>query len=97
MSYNSLFIPRFSFTLPKVNKVEKRYNSEIQSLGKRLKQIRIACNITQLDVEIASGINRTEISRIENGLKNVEFLTLVKLAIVYDIQLKDFFCLVEQK
>ncbi len=47
--------------------------------------------MTQLDVEIGSGINRTEISRIENGQKNIEFITLVKLAIALDVELQDFF------
>lgn len=42
-------------------------------------------------MEINSGINRTEISRIENGQKNIEFLTLVKLAIALDAELEDFF------
>jgi len=50
-----------------VNKIEKRYNLEILNLGNRLKQHRIEKQLTQLDVEISSGINRTEISRIENG------------------------------
>lgn len=80
-----------------MNKIEKRYNLEILNLGNRLKQHRIEKQLTQLDVEISSGINRTEISRIENGLKNVEFLTLVKLAVIYDVQLKDFFESDEQK
>lgn len=47
--------------------------------------------LSQLDLEIQSGINRTEISRIENGQKNIEFLTIVRLAEALDVELNDFF------
>ncbi|HMR56889.1 MAG TPA: helix-turn-helix transcriptional regulator [Cyclobacteriaceae bacterium] len=74
-----------------MNKFEKRYNQEIVQFGERLRNIRKQKKMTQLDVEIGSGINRTEISRIENGQKNIEFITLVKLAIALDVELQDFF------
>jgi len=74
-----------------VNKEEKRYQIEIKSFGKRLKQIRESKNLLQLDLELSSGINRTEISRIENGQKNIEFFTIVKLAEVLGVQIRDFF------
>lgn len=91
MSYNSLYFFKFSITLLNLGKIEKRYDSEIILFGKKLKQLREDRNLTQLDIEITSGINRTEISRIENGLKNIEFLTIVKLAIVLDVSIADFF------
>lgn len=71
--------------------MEKRYKTEIENFGKRLRSIRIAKGLSQLDLEVESGINRTEISRIENGLKNIEFLTIVKLAEALDADLLDFF------
>lgn len=71
--------------------MEKRYKTEITAFGERLKQLRQAKGYTQLDFEIHSGISRTEISRIENGQKNIEFATIVKLAIALDLQLADFF------
>lgn len=71
--------------------MEKRYKKEIEAFGTRLKELREKQKLTQLDLEIQSGINRTEISRIENGQKNIEFLTIVKLAIALDVDLKDFF------
>lgn len=74
-----------------MNKEEKRYQIEIKSFGKRLKQIRESQNLLQLDLELSSGINRTEISRIENGQKNIEFFTIVKLAEVLGVQIRDFF------
>lgn len=71
--------------------MEKRYKTEIKAFGKRLKLIRQKKGMTQLDLEVESGISRTEISRIENGLKNIEFYTIVKLAIALEMSLIDFF------
>ena len=71
--------------------MEKRYKSEIKAFGKRLKSIRLKKGLTQLDLELESGISRTEISRIENGLKNIEFYTVVKLAEALGVTLGEFF------
>ena len=71
--------------------MEKRYKIEIAAFGKKLRQIRLHKGLSQLDLEIESGINRTEISRIENGLKNIEFATIVKLAIALDVELEELF------
>jgi transcriptional regulator with XRE-family HTH domain len=74
-----------------LSNVEKRYNQEIQLFGKKLRALRTAKALSQLDIEVATGINRTEISRIENGLKNIEFFTVVKLAIALDVPMVEFF------
>lgn len=71
--------------------MEKRYKQEIQAFGIKLKAIRRKKGFSQLDLEIESGINRTEISRIENGLKNIEFATIVKLAEALQIEIYEFF------
>ncbi len=71
--------------------MEKRYNIEIKRFGKKLRSLRQAKGLSQLDLELESGINRTEVSRIENGLKNVEFMTIVKLAEALEIDILDFF------
>jgi transcriptional regulator with XRE-family HTH domain len=71
--------------------MEKRYKIEIKAFGKRLKSIRQKKGLTQLDLELESGISRTEISRIENGLKNIEFYTIVKLAEALGVSLSEFF------
>ena len=70
---------------------EKRYTLEIQKFGKRLRAIRKVKNISQLDLELRSGINRTEISRIENGQKNIEFFTMIKLAEALGVKLSELF------
>lgn len=71
--------------------VEKRYTLEIQKFGKRLRELRESKELSQLDLELRSGINRTEISRIENGQKNIEFFTMIKLAEALGVKLSELF------
>ena len=71
--------------------MEKRTNIEISAFGRKLKQLRLKKGITQLDLEIESGIPRTDISRIENGLINISFSTIVKLAEALEVKLGEFF------
>lgn len=59
---------------------EKKYKSELKSFGKKVKSLRVLAGITQLDLEIRTGINRSDISKIENGKLNVEFFTIIRLA-----------------
>lgn len=59
---------------------DKRYKTDIEAFGKRLRDLREQKEMSQLDLEVESGINRTEISRIETGKKNIELITLFKLA-----------------
>lgn len=47
--------------------------------------------MTQLDLEIVSGITAGDISKIENGQINVAFTTLVKLALALQVELNEFF------
>lgn len=71
--------------------MEDRYKYELQKLGSRIRQIRDSKGLLQLDIEVESGINRTEISRIENGQKNIEFFTLVKIAEALKVELYQLF------
>lgn len=71
--------------------MEKLYKKELKAFGRKLKSIRKAKKLSQLDLEIESGINRTEISRIENAQRNIEFYTIIKLANALGVQAKDFF------
>lgn len=71
--------------------MEDRYKYELQKLGKKIRQIRDSKGLLQLDIELESGINRTEISRIENGQKNIEFFTLVKIAEALKVDLYQLF------
>ena len=71
--------------------MEKRYKIEVEKFGTKLKFLRRKRGFSQLDLEIQSGINRTEISKIENGLKNIEFMTIIRLAVALDVEISDLF------
>jgi Uncharacterized protein conserved in bacteria len=64
---------------------------QLQKFGKRLRQIRKERNMSQVDLEVASGIYISEISKMENGLQNLEFFTLSKLAFVLKVEIQEFF------
>jgi transcriptional regulator with XRE-family HTH domain len=70
---------------------ERRYKAELKALGIRIKKVREANNLIQLDLEVKTGISRSDISKIENGLKNIEFITIVKIAEALDVDLFDLF------
>lgn len=61
-------------------------NDEILlKLGQTLRQARIKKKLTQLDLEVLTGIPEADISRIENGRKNFTITTFIKLAKGLDI------------
>jgi|SRR5690349_3309123 transcriptional regulator with XRE-family HTH domain len=57
----------------------------------RLREIPMKQKLSQLNLEVRSGINRTEISKMKKGLKNIEFFTVVKLAEALEVELIEFF------
>ena len=63
----------------------------LQTLGNNLRQIRKSKNMTQLDLEVTSGITAGDISKIENGQINVSFTTLIKLTIALEVELNEFY------
>ena len=71
--------------------MEKKLQTELKAFGARIKVLRKKKGFSQLDVEIESGINRVEVSKIENGMNNIEFATILKLAIALDVEIKDLF------
>lgn len=70
---------------------EELYKEEIKKFGLQLKDLRKKRKKTQLDLEVATGINHGDISRIENGKINIEFYTMIKLATALDVSIIEFF------
>lgn len=60
-------------------------------LGATIKAIRESKNLTQLDIEVKTGIYTSDLSKIENGNTNLSFTKLVKLAKALDAQLSDLY------
>jgi HTH-type transcriptional regulator, competence development regulator len=71
--------------------MKDRYTYELEKLGKQIRKFRIQKKFTQVDLELKCGVGNGDISRIENGRKNLEFYTLVKLAQALEVELNDLF------
>jgi transcriptional regulator with XRE-family HTH domain len=78
-----------------ISLVMKDNNAILQTLGNNLRQIRKSKDMTQLDLEIASGITAGDISKIETGQINVAFTTLIKLAVSLQVELSELYNLNE--
>jgi transcriptional regulator with XRE-family HTH domain len=69
----------------------KRYNKEIVQFGENVRRLRTAKSLTQSDLEAATGIDRGDISRIENGRMDIQFSSIIKLAEGLEIQTDELF------
>ncbi|MGD0354861.1 MAG: helix-turn-helix transcriptional regulator [Dehalococcoidia bacterium] len=59
--------------------------------GTRLRQIRQAKKIPQERLAELAGLDRTYISKIEKGQRNISLEIVAKLASALDIRVRDFF------
>lgn len=60
-----------------------------EQFGKKVKKIRISKKLSQNELAERSGINRTQISRIEKGSVNVTLETIEKLSLALNIRTRD--------
>jgi transcriptional regulator with XRE-family HTH domain len=65
------------------------FDIELKKLGNRIRKIRKGRVWTLLDLEVATGIHDTDLSRIERGLENIEFQTIFKIALGLEVQTKE--------
>ena len=63
----------------------ERYKLEIKKLGENIRNVRIDKGLSQFSLEALCGIDRGDISRIENGRLDVHFSTIIKLAEALEI------------
>jgi transcriptional regulator with XRE-family HTH domain len=82
-----------AITIQKTKKLEfdKRYGIEMKSFGKRLFQLRDSRKLIQFDLQIATGIPDSDISRYENGIGNLEFFSFFRLAMALNVEVVDLF------
>jgi len=62
-----------------------------KKFGSRLKEIRLAKNISQEELSYRAELHRTYISSVELGKRNVSLVNIEKLAKALDCQIIDFF------
>lgn len=73
------------------------YSPEKRELCKKLVEAREKANLKQSDVERLTGILQSELSKIENGQRKIEFLTVVVLAQLYKVDVSFFIPHVENQ
>lgn len=59
----------------------------LKSFGKHVKEIRLIQKISQEELALKAELDRTYISGIERGLRNVSLINIVKLAKALNISL----------
>jgi transcriptional regulator with XRE-family HTH domain len=64
-------------------------NQVLIDLGKRIKQLRIAKNISQEGLALASNIDSSYVGKIERGESNPSYLMLCAIANTLEIPVKD--------
>lgn len=60
-------------------------------VGQRLKALRKEKNMTQEKLSFESDVDKTYISEVENGKRNISMVNLEKLVLTIGYSLKEFF------
>ncbi len=62
-----------------------------QKIGQRIKFLRHQLNISQEHLAHLSNLDRTYITSIENGKRNISIVNIEKITLALNISLSDFF------
>lgn len=60
-------------------------------IGKRIKELRTKKNISQEQLALLAGVDRTYIASVENGHRNISIVNILKLSNALGLPLKEFF------
>lgn len=63
----------------------------MQEIGVRIKMLRENSNLSQRRFAMMTGMNRTYLSGVENGLRNISITNLQKIANGLGVSLEDLF------
>jgi transcriptional regulator with XRE-family HTH domain len=69
------------------NLSSKRQAPQLVALGKAIRRIRIAQNISQEKLALMAEVDRSYVGRVERGDNNVAILTLSKISLALDVSL----------
>ena len=71
---------------------EMELNADLQKLiGRRISEIRLKNNQTQQDIEFLTGMDSAEVSKYENGKRNLTLKTLMKFASALQVHPRELF------
>lgn len=63
--------------------------NRLQTLGQNIKNIRKSKQISQIDLAVAVGIDRSYLSEIENGRRNLSVNILYAIADALEVKISD--------
>jgi HTH-type transcriptional regulator, competence development regulator len=70
---------------------KKIIETKLKAFGKRMREIRKQKKMTLVDLEVEIGITNGTLSKIENGLQNIEFITIIRIAEGLGVDAKELF------
>ncbi len=62
-----------------------------ERIGLRIKELRIKLGYSQQELSYRSDIDRTYITQVENGKRNISIINIEKIAKALDVSLKELF------
>lgn len=62
-----------------------------EKVGFKIREIRLKNNLSQEKLALLSNLDRTYISSVESGKRNISIVNLEKIIIALDTTLEDFF------
>jgi len=62
-----------------------------KDFGKRLRQLRKARGFSQESLALASNLDRTYVSSVERGERNISLINIYKMALALGVSPKEFF------
>lgn len=68
-----------------------------QLVGNQIRLKRIMLKMSQEDLALKSGLDRTYITSVENGRRNISIINIEKICIALNCSLSDFFYFKEDK
>jgi len=68
---------------------QQRKNLILKSFGEAVRNRRLDKKMTQEELGDAAQLHRTYITDIENGLRNLSFLTMMRLSVALDLPLSE--------
>ena len=61
----------------------------LKKIGKNIRFLRKKLNLSQIDLAVAVGIDRSYLSEIENGKRNVTIMLLQNIATILSVKIED--------
>lgn len=74
-----------------VRRSDRGCGSQLDSFGERVRELRQQKGLSQNSLAARAGLDRTYLSEIERGRKNLSLVKIVKIAAALDVEVTDLF------